>query len=198
MRGVDLVDVRIDGEIENLVINGVDVAPLVTAELDRRDPERVKMRPTTPEGFRDAWDIVEGLWDGTVARARGVDPTLLHESVDGEWSFIETLRHSGVRHRRVGAAGDPGRPVAVEPAGPAVGRDGSTRRAIPRDRQARPSLDEVLTLRRDRMATVRGVIDGLTDESLAPHTSRWRGRDGRRRRASRCAGACGSMLNEEW
>jgi hypothetical protein len=29
----------------------------------------------------------------TVTRARRLDPELLHESVDGEWSFIETLRH---------------------------------------------------------------------------------------------------------
>ncbi len=66
MRGVELVDVRIDGEIQNLLVNGVDVAPLVTAELDRRDPRRAAMRPTDPAGFRDAWDIVERLWDGTV------------------------------------------------------------------------------------------------------------------------------------
>ena len=92
MRGVELVDVRIDGEIQNLLINGVDVAPLVNAELDRRHPERARMRPTDPAGFREAWDIVERLWDGTVGRARGLD-RLLHESVDGEWSFIETLRH---------------------------------------------------------------------------------------------------------
>ena len=37
---------------------------------------------------------------------------------------------------------------------------------VPRDRAARPSLDEVLALRRDRMATVRSVVDGLTDASL--------------------------------
>jgi uncharacterized protein YjbI with pentapeptide repeats len=93
LRGVELVDARIDGEIQNLLINGVDVAPLVNAELDRPYPDRAKMRPTDPAGFREAWDIVERLWDGTVARARSLAPELLHESVDGEWSFIETLRH---------------------------------------------------------------------------------------------------------
>jgi hypothetical protein len=41
---------------------------------------------------------------------------------------------------------------------------------IPRDRQVRPSLGEVLALRRGRMATVRTVIDGLTDASLATRT----------------------------
>lgn len=36
---------------------------------------------------------VERLWGETVERARRLDPDLLHESVDEEWSFIETLRH---------------------------------------------------------------------------------------------------------
>ncbi|MGH3336819.1 MAG: pentapeptide repeat-containing protein, partial [Nocardioides sp.] len=93
MTGVEMCDVRIDGEFKNLLVNGVDVAPLVEAELDRRDPDRARMRPTDPAGFPEAWDIVETLWDSTVGQARGLDPALLHESVDGEWSFIETLRH---------------------------------------------------------------------------------------------------------
>jgi hypothetical protein len=37
---------------------------------------------------------------------------------------------------------------------------------VPRDREVRPSLDVVLDLRRDRMATVRQVIEGLTGTSL--------------------------------
>jgi hypothetical protein len=37
---------------------------------------------------------------------------------------------------------------------------------VPRDREARPELDEVLELRRDRMSTVRQVVDGLTEERL--------------------------------
>ena len=83
----------IRGEIVNLTINGVDIGPLVNAELDRRYPGRAKMRPTDPAGFREAWDVVERLWAETVGRARPLDPELLHESVDGEWSFTETLRH---------------------------------------------------------------------------------------------------------
>ena len=74
MRGVELVDVDITGEIRSVTINGVDVAPLVDAELDRRDPERVNMRPTTPAGFREAWDVVERRWAATVERARRLEP----------------------------------------------------------------------------------------------------------------------------
>ena len=165
MRGVELVDVRIDGEIQNLVINGVDVAPLVEAELDRLDPGRVKMRPTDPAGFREAWDIIEGLWEDTVARARALDPAVLYETVDDEWSFIDTLRHlvfatdAWVRRAILGdpSPWDPlDLPWDEMPDTP----------GIPRDRDVRPSLDEVLALRRDRMGTVRTVIDGLTDASL--------------------------------
>jgi hypothetical protein len=93
MRAVELMDVEIDGELRNVVINGVDIGPLVDAELDRRDPDRPLMRPTDPAGFRAAWDLVEQRWGETVERARQLDPALLHESVNGEWSFVQTLRH---------------------------------------------------------------------------------------------------------
>ncbi len=169
MRGVELGDVSIDGEINNLVINGVDVTPYVAAELDRRHPDLPKMRPSDPAGFRAAWDIVERLWEGTVERARGLDAELLHESVDGEWSFIETLRHlvfaTDAWVRRA-ILGDPSPWVALDLPWDEMPDTPGT----PRDREARPSLDEVLVLRRDRMATVRTLVGGLTEESLAADT----------------------------
>lgn len=42
---------------------------------------------------------------------------------------------------------------------------------IPRDRGAQPSLDEVLAIRADRMATMRQVLETLTDERLAESTT---------------------------
>jgi hypothetical protein len=170
MRGVELSGVSIHGEIRDVVINGVDVVPLVEAELDRRYPDRAAMRPTDPAGFRTAWDTVERLWAGTVSRARQLDPALLHASVDDEWSFIQTLRHlvfatdSWIRLAMLGA------PSPWHPLGLPWGEMPDTP-GIPHDRDARPSLDEVLELRRDRMATVREVVDGLTPESLDGHTA---------------------------
>ena len=41
---------------------------------------------------------------------------------------------------------------------------------VPWDKGARPSLDQVLALRADRMATVRQVLAGLTDAKLAGWT----------------------------
>jgi hypothetical protein len=169
MTGVELVDVRIDGELQNVVINGVDIAPLVEAELDRRDPDRAKMRPADAAGFRAAWDIVERRWDATIARARALDPALLHESVNGEWSFIETLRHlvfaTDAWVRRV-ILGDPSPWDALD----LPWDEMPDMAGIPRDRAARPSLGDVLALRRDRMATVRAFVDGLTDEALSADT----------------------------
>jgi hypothetical protein len=42
---------------------------------------------------------------------------------------------------------------------------------IPWDREARPSLDEVLAVRHQRQAMVRDVVDSLTDEQLASEVS---------------------------
>jgi hypothetical protein len=169
MRGVELIDVDIDGAIVNLTINGVDVGPLIQAELDRRHPDRARMRPTDPAGFREAWTILERLWDQTIAGARLLDPALLHESVDGEWSFIETLRHlvfvtdAWVRRATLRDP-SPWHPLDLPwdemPDTPGV----------PRDRDARPSLDVVLQLRQDRMSTVRDLLAGLTEESLTGDT----------------------------
>jgi len=168
MRGVEIQDVEIWGELLNVRVNGVDVVPLVEAELDRLDPDRARMRPTDPAGFRQAWDVVEQLWTSTVQRAQrlaGDDPELLHESVDDEWSFIETVRHlafatdAWVRRAVLGDA-SPWHPLDLPwdemPDTPGV----------PRDRRVRPSLAEVMELRLDRMATVREVVDALTDEEL--------------------------------
>ena len=167
--GSELSDVEITGEILNVTINGVDVAPLVEAELDRRDPDRVRMRPTDPAGFRAAWDLLESLWGGTVARARRLEPDRLHESVDGEWSFIETLRHLVFATDSWVGRAILGDPFPWHPLGLPWDEMPDTPR-VPRDREVRPSLDEVLELRRDRWARVRAVLDGLTDESLDRET----------------------------
>ena len=54
IRGALLVNVDISGEILHVRINGVDVVPLVEAELDRRYPDRATMRPADADGYRQA------------------------------------------------------------------------------------------------------------------------------------------------
>ena len=171
MRGVELVDVEITGELQNVVVNGVDITPLVEAELDRRMPERAKMRPDDPDGYREAWAILERLWDGTVTRARTFPEVALHRGVDDEWSFIQTLRHLNFAsaawvERMILGNPSPWNQLDL-PWDEAPGWDG-----IPWDRETRPTLDEVLAVRRERQATVDRVMAALTDEQLASEVTR--------------------------
>ena len=171
MRGVELVNVDIYGELQNVVVNGVEIAPLVDAELNRRMPERAKMRPDDSAGFRAAWAILERLWEGTVTHAKTFPEEALHRSVDDEWSFIQTLRHLSFASaawvgRMVLGNASPWHPLDL-PWDEAPGWDG-----IPWDREARPSLDEVLAVRRDRQAMVGRVLGSLTDGQLASEVTR--------------------------
>ena len=165
MTGVEVPDLEIYGELGRLVVNGVDVVPLVEAELNRRMPERAQMSPTDVAGFRDAFATLDRLWAGTVERARAMPPEALHEQVDEEWSFIETLRHLGFAHACwvggvVLADRSPWHPLDL-PWDEAPVVDG-----VPWDRDVRPSLDEVLELRAQRRDIVQAVLDGLDDAGL--------------------------------
>jgi hypothetical protein len=165
MTGVEVPDLEIYGELGRVVVNGVDVVPLVEAELDRRTPERVLMRPTDLPGFREAFDVLDRLWAGTVERARRLPADALHEQVDDEWSFVETLRHLGFAHACwvggvVLADPSPWHPLDLPwDEAPAV-------EGVPWDRDVRPSLDEVLAVRADRRATVASVLADLDDAGL--------------------------------
>ena len=196
MTGVEVPDLEIYGELGRLVVNGVDVVPLVEAELDRRMPERALMRPSDAEGFRTAFATLDRLWAGTLDRARALPPEALHRQVDEEWSFIETLRHLGFAHACwVGGVvlGDPApwHPLDL-PWDEAPTVDG-----VPWDRDVRPSLDEVLAVRAQRRTTVASVLDGLTDEGIAtPVTSATPFlQDAEGLTVGQCLGV---VLNEEW
>jgi len=119
IRDALLVDMDISGQIRNLRVNGIDVVPLVEAELNRRYPDRAKMTPPDADGFREAWDILERLWQQTVARARGMAPELLYERVDGRVVLHRDTAPSRLCHGRLGEARDPGRSGALGSAGPA-------------------------------------------------------------------------------
>ena len=97
------------------------------------------MRPTDAAGFREAWDVLERLWD----------------------EMPDTT-------------------------------------GVPRDRDARPSLDAVLELRRDRMSTVGEVLGGLTDESLGGHTEPVEGPGWPESRSYPVRECLLCILSEEW
>jgi hypothetical protein len=69
---------------------------------------------------------------------------------------------------------------------------------VPWDRTARPSLDQVLALRADRMAIMRQVLADLTDERLAGVTEPVL-RPGYPEPESFAVRRClGAIVNEEW
>jgi hypothetical protein len=144
-----------------------------------------------PQGMAGAWPRICELWQATVADARRRPSWQLDEQVDGEWSFVETLRHLVfVADAWVGdvieEAESPYHPWGMPP-------DFLQHRAgdLGLTLDARPSLEEVLAVRRERTARVAQVIDRL-DEAELHRTCR--PRDGR----FTVVGALQTVTFEEW
>ncbi|MGV8910091.1 MAG: DinB family protein [Propionicimonas sp.] len=98
MRGVEVEGVDIDspwlGEGEStFLVNGVDVIPFVEAELNRRFPGRDLRRAQDPAGMRGAWAALERTWAATLERVAATPAATVDISIDGEFSFAQTLRH---------------------------------------------------------------------------------------------------------
>lgn len=169
-------------------------------DLPEQDPDRALLEPSTADGFREAWPVLERLWSETVARARELKarrPGILHERVGGEWSFIETLRHlvfaSDAWVCRV-LLGDPSPWDRLDLPFDEMGDIPQ----VPWDRDARPSLEEVLALRADRMGTVARVIADLTDDRLAATTEPVTEPGYPESRAFPVSRALLAILSEEW
>ncbi len=169
------VDANISGDFRGLRLNGVEVAPLVAAELERRQPERTLLRADTPVGMLDAWEMIERTWEETLRRAREFPEAALHQRVDDEWSFVETLRHLVLAtdcwlRRMVKGEPRPYHPWGV------AGSWLSDPASWGLDPGATPTFDEVLFLRRQRMDEVEVTIRALTVNELsrvcvAPNTA---------------------------
>ena len=165
MYGVLLTGGDLDGDITGLRVNGVEVEPLIEAELDRRHPERVALRAATPAGLQEALAVVEAMWAPTIERARSRPPVDLDRSVNDEWSFIDTLRHlvfvidAWFGNAVLGRA-RPFHPVDNLPAFLA------DHAAFGLDPATRPSLGEVLAAHTERLAQVGEFLATATQEDL--------------------------------
>ena len=157
-----LVDVEVDAFIERVVVNGVDV----TAFVNQRDPWyplRSVLRVTDPESMRTGWAALREAWAATVARAQRLPDKDLHESVDGEWSFVQTLRHLVLAMDKWFSA-----PILGERFHPfGLPDTGSIDVAWPDlDRQVAPSLSEVLAVRDDQATRLGDFLATATDDDL--------------------------------
>lgn len=170
LRDIDLTGTSIDGaRVDGLSINGVDVAELIEAELVRREPARALRGAVDPPRLRNAWALLNESWAGTYAIVAG-DPAIADESVDGEWTFTQTLRHlvcatdiwlGGMigNTPRCHAWGLPFSDFAEYVPG---GAD-----ALGLDLAATPSYPEVLEVRRGRVADVRAFLADVTPERMS-------------------------------
>ncbi len=183
-----LVNARFSGLIHGQVVNDIEIAPLINAEIIHRYPERARLTPNDAAGVRDAWSLLESLSGPRPSseRASALPESTLRTHVDGEWSFLETLRHlifvtdswiTGAVLGRTNQFHAFGMPPSLITDSESYGIDVS----------ADPGLAEVIVAREERMDVVRALVRGLTDDCL------------RRRCGDQTVLSClHTLFDEEW
>jgi hypothetical protein len=157
------VNVEIDALIDRVVINGVDVTDYVN-ERDPWYPLRAMLRPADPEGMRAAWSALEEEWATTIARARALPEPRLHESVNGEWSFVQTMQHLVFAMDKWFTA-----PILGEPFHPmGLPNSGSVDFPWPGlDPDSVPTVSEALAARAERAARFRDYLASVSTSDFA-------------------------------
>jgi hypothetical protein len=195
--GVVMDGAEIDGLVSNLIVNGVEVAAYVEAELDRRYPVRVLIRSDDPADLLEASRQLRSEWIATIERLRR-SPGLEHRSVNGEWSAVQTLRHLVFVHdswfRRC-VLGSTERFTPIGLASDFV----PDREGQGLDLSADPSLEEVVAVRDEQAAELDAWLTTVTPDQLEapapiPEGDGWppyaRGRSTRQ--------CLVTVLDEEW
>jgi hypothetical protein len=164
--GVVMQDAVIDGLVNNLVVNGVEVTSYVEAELDRRHPVRLLIRSTDPADLRGAHRQLRATWAATVERLREMPQGSERQRVGGEWSAVETLRHLVFVHdswfRRC-CLGSTQPFTSIGLASDYV----PDQEEQGLDRAAVPGLDEVLAVRDDQAAELARWLATVTADELS-------------------------------
>src|SRR4051812_18835723 len=200
VRGVTMRSVDVDGlDIDShdlsfgtLFVNGVDVVPLVDAELNRQFPGRELQKAQTPEGLREGWIAVQSAWQETVART---PLDLVDAHVEDEWSLAQTLRHlilatdAWLR----GAIERTERPFheigQIFTGADEMGFDTSIFRSEP------PTYEEILAVRAERQRQVTDFLATASAELLAEEREDPWGGHGWRPSVGDCIRV---ILEEEW
>ena len=172
MRAVDVQGADIDAPWlfngdGSFRVNGVDVIPLVEAELNRRFPGRAERRAGDPDGLRAAWAKLERTWTGTLERVAAMPAGTVDVSVGGEWSFAQTLRHLVLATdawlgRAIMEIEQPFHPLGQTDAG--AEDDGLDLSILT---MVTPTYAEVLEVRAGRVAMVRDFLAAVTADELA-------------------------------
>jgi hypothetical protein len=198
MRGVDVEGADIDAPWldgkGSLLVNGVNVAPFVDAELNRRFPGRAGRHAADPDGLRAAWAGLERTWPATLERAAAMPAGTVDVQVGGEWSFAQTLRHLILATdmwlgRAILEVKQPFHPVGLRDAG-----SGEEDMDMPAFTTVTPPYAEVLQVRAGRIAMVRDFLAAVTPDVLDAPRKNPHG-PGRQMTIRSCLQV---ILNEEW
>lgn len=167
MRSVDVDGLDIDSHdlfMGSLVVNGVDVVPLVDAELNRRFPGRELQKAQTPEGLREGWVAVQAAWATTVTET---PRELVDAHVEDEWSMAQTLRHLVLATDTWLRGGI----LRMEQPFHEIGQifDGAADMGFDTSifRSDEPTFEEVLAVRAERQQMVTDFLATVTPEQLA-------------------------------
>ncbi|MCB0967951.1 MAG: DinB family protein [Ilumatobacter sp.] len=196
MRSVEVGGLDIDSHdlmFGTLVVNGVDVVPLVEAELNRLFPGRDLQKSETPEGLREGWLAVQEAWATTIADT----PAELRDAhVDDEWSLAQTLRHLVLATDAWLGGGI----MRLEQPFHEIGQifTGAERMGFDMSifRTDQPTFDEILDVRAERQQMVTDFLATATPELLAEERDNpWGGDDDWHPTVGDCVRV---ILEEEW
>ena len=167
MRSVDVDGLDIDSHdlaLGSLVVNGVDVVPLVEAELNRQFPGRELRTAQTPEGLREGWVAVQSAWQTTVA---GAPPDLVDAHVEDEWSLAQTMRHLILATDAWLRGGILRMPQPFHEIGQIFAGAGEMGFDMSIFRVDPPTYEEILAVRAERQRLVTDFLATATSEVLA-------------------------------
>ena len=162
--------------------------PLTQRQAARIEP--LGLFADEPIGLLAAWDKVDAFWTATVNEANCLSSERLYTGVRGEWSFVETLRHlifvtDVWISDAVMESASPYDPVGLPP------HFVKSVTELGIDLGARPSLNEVLVLRGQRIARVRTTIRETASSALDQPLARFGGQ-------FTVLGAFQNVIFEEW
>ena len=195
MRGVDVGGLDIDSHdlfFGTLLVNGVDVVPLVDAELNRQFPGRELQSAKTPDGLREGWVAVQAAWQETLD---GTPRDSWDAHVADEWSLAQTLRHLVLATDAWLRGGVQGVEQPFHELGLMFTGGEETGFDMSVFRTDEPTHDEILAARTGRQQLVTDFLASVTPELLAEERSNPWGGDDWKPTVGDCVRV---ILEEEW